>query len=232
MNLFKKYATPVLLVAMVASCSSIEAIDLNYWLGRARSGASQAYDVLKRKKVWMPIAATAAALLMIYGGKKIWQKKIDSYKAEHENLCRKMIGDLKIMDNLSTSMTYGVQGEFLRIIDDNKKAIKLLKSRGARLSTLTELFPTELFDKALLSNVSQFLAFQCTDISSQINDQVAVQENRIAGTLDVLDNIAEKLKKIQAIISYVESDTGQKNFRENVIDKLKFEDGSLRIDAG
>ncbi len=87
MNLFKKYVTPVLLVAIVASCSSIEAMDFNNWLDCARSVASQAYGVLKPKKVWMPIAATATALCLLKGmisyGEKSLSEDIKSMDKNH-----------------------------------------------------------------------------------------------------------------------------------------------------
>ncbi len=91
MSLFKKYVTPVLLVVLVASYSSIEAIDFNYWFDGARSGANQACNVLKRKKVWMPIVATAATLCLLKGmisyGEKSLNEDIKSFEEKHNDIC-------------------------------------------------------------------------------------------------------------------------------------------------
>ena len=89
----------MLLVAIVVSSySSIEAIDLNHWFGRARSGASQVYDVLTRKKVWVPIvAATALCLLkgMISYGEKSLNEDIKSFEEMHNEIYEH-VGSLNI----------------------------------------------------------------------------------------------------------------------------------------
>ncbi len=250
MNLFKKYVTSVLWVAIVAtSCSPIQAIDLNYWLDRARSGASQVCDVLKRKKVWVPIVATTGMVLcllkMTFSGKKIWQKKIDSAQQDHENLCNK----IKDLDSKSDNL-------FIEFRCTIKKATLLISTMYP--PSLTDSFLTGLLDgvRPMLDpetgqpvappalgrdrlitnpmrgfvnctvNVSQRLALRLTDINGEIDEQKKRIESTLMVLLDLGKQVAEK-KEGEHFLSQKELTDSEKNALREDLDQLQVSNEGL-----
>ncbi len=253
MNLFKKYVTPVLLVAIVASCSSIEAIDFSYWLDRVRSGASQAYDVLKRKKVWVPIVATTGTVLcllkMTYSGKKIWQKKIDSDKAKHEDLCIEIKGldskddDLfnkfcvkqNFIERLRWTMYLPSLADsfFIGLLDgvhiepafdpDTQEFVDLPAPELTRIITN----PIRAYVNCT-ANVSQRLARRLTDINGEIDEQ----QKRIERTLKVLRDLGGQLsekKEDEFHLSQKHLNDSEKETFSKTLGQLKFNDGALEL---
>ncbi len=215
MNLFKKYVTPVLLVAIVASCSSIEAIDFNNWLDCARSVASQAYDVLTRKRVWMPIAATATALCLLKmtsSGKKIWKDRVDDFSKKHKKLCEEIL-DFDPKEKAVFDSSLCIYKGFLENYKNDMVHIRSIRGSfftgvhyGASDFTYDSSVEISYFNKSPFSNcirgflncssnISHRLALQCTNINGQIDEQVKRIETSLQ-TLETLKNLkGEALNK-------------------------------------
>ncbi len=218
MNLFKKYVTPVLLVAIVASYSPIEAIDFNRWFDCARSKASQVYDVLTRKKVWVPIAAMGTLLCLLKmssSGKKIWQKKIADVDQKHKESCEEVLKlDLEddnfadqlglamfrlkptttLLPSLTESLLLGlVNGvQFSPVIDPDTEELVVLPAPG-----WTRLITNPIRGCVnCTANVSQRLALRWTDINGQIDEQ----QKRIKSNDDVLLNFYN-LKNVRRMLN-------------------------------
>ncbi len=215
-HLFKKYVTSVLLVAIVVtSYSPIQAIALNYWLERARSGASQAYDVLTRKQVWMPVAATVTVLCLLkmtYSGKKIWQYTIDHYEERYKRCCEtvKLCNLDKRVEFLLPQLDEMIkQMELFLKVKEN-----LIDNGGSPIGKRYEgSFNPSFFGNInrglsnCSSNISHRLARRFTDVT----DQVVRQESRIQTSLNILRDLKD-LKDDELIEKF-----GQLEVRDGVL---------------